>query len=202
MASAAPSISPTDAARRAMIDSQLRTSGVNEPWVLARFAAVPREDFVPAEALAAAYTDRAVPVSGGMLAAPLVHGRMLAEARPTTADRVLVVDGGSGYLPALLEGLAGSVTTISAADAIKGGNGGKGGGDFTLLLVDGAVEHLPASLAKRLSDDARVVTGLIDDGVTRLAVGRRTGGEIALLPLAEMGIPRLPAFDKPKAWSF
>ena len=198
MASAAPSISPTDAARRAMIDSQLRTSGVNEPWVLARFAAVPREDFVPAEARAAAYTDRAVPVNGGMLAAPLVHGRMLSEAKPTAADRVLVVDGGSGYLPALLEGLAGSVTTISAADAVKGGKGG----DFTLLLVDGAVEHLPASLAKRLSDDARVVTGLIADGVTRLALGRKAAGEIALLPLAEMGIPRLAAFDKPKAWSF
>ncbi len=198
MASAAPSISLTDAARRAMIDSQLRTSGVNEPWVLARFAAVPREDYVPAEARAAAYTDRAVPVSGGMLAAPLVHGRMLAEAKPAAADRVLVVDGGSGYLPALLEGLAGSVTTISAADAIKGGKGG----DFTLLLVDGAVEHLPTSLAKRLSDDARIVTGLIAEGVTRLALGRKAAGEIALLPLAEMGIPRLAAFDKPKAWSF
>ena len=133
-----------------------------------------------------------------MLAAPLVHGRMLAEAKPTAADRVLVVDGGSGYLPALLEGLAGSVTTISAADALKGGKGG----DFTLLLVDGAVEHLPASLAKRLSDDARVVTGLLAEGVTRLALGRKAAGEIALLPLAEMGIPRLAAFDKPKAWSF
>lgn len=198
MASAAPSISSYDAARRAMIDSQLRTSGVNEPWVLARFAALPREDFVPAEARAAAYTDRAVPVDGGMLPSPLFHGRMLTEAKPTASDRVLVVDGGSGYLPALLEGLAGSITTISAAEAIKGGKGG----DFTLLLVDGAVEHLPGGLTKRLIDDARVVTGLIADGVTRLALGRKTAGEIALLPLAEMGIPRLPAFDKPKAWSF
>ena len=42
------------AARRAMIDSQLRTSGVNEPWVLAAMARVPREDFVPEPARAAA----------------------------------------------------------------------------------------------------------------------------------------------------
>jgi protein-L-isoaspartate(D-aspartate) O-methyltransferase len=47
MATAAPLAADFDAARRAMIDSQLRTSGVNEPWVLARFAAVPRENFVP-----------------------------------------------------------------------------------------------------------------------------------------------------------
>ncbi|RZM29522.1 MAG: protein-L-isoaspartate O-methyltransferase, partial [Sphingomonas sp.] len=94
-----------------MIDSQLRTSGVNEPWVLARFASVPREDFVPRSARTVAYTDRAVPLDGqGMLAAPLVHALMLNEARPTAADRVLVIDGGSGYLPALLEGLAEAVT--------------------------------------------------------------------------------------------
>jgi len=198
MASAASSIPSSDAARRAMIDSQLRTSGVNEPWLLARFAAVPREDFVPAAARDVAYTDRAVPVDGGMLAAPLVHGRMLAEAKPTAADRVLVVDGGSGYLPALLDGLAGSVTALSSSDALKPAKTG----DFTVLLIDGAVEHMPATLAKRLAPDARVVTGVIEDGVTRLALGRKTGDTIALTPLAEIGIPRLAAFDKPKAWSF
>ena len=42
------------AARKAMIDSQLRTSGVNEPFVLERMAAVAREDFVPAAAPAVA----------------------------------------------------------------------------------------------------------------------------------------------------
>ena len=43
-----------------MIDSQLRTSGVNEPWVLAAMAGVAREDFVPAAARSAAYIDRAI----------------------------------------------------------------------------------------------------------------------------------------------
>lgn len=187
------------AARRAMIDSQLRTSGVNEPWVLARMSAVAREDFVPQAARGVAYTDRAVPIGGGAaLAAPLVHARMLAEARPTPADRVLVVDGGSGYLGALLDGLAGSVTTIAPDDAVRGVRKG----DFTLLLVDGAVEHLPDALAKRLADGARVVTGLIEGGVTRLTIGRKAGEAVGLLPLAELGIPRLPAFDKPKVWSF
>lgn len=186
-------------ARRAMIDSQLRTSGVNEPWVLARMNAVPREDFVPAEARPVAYIDRAVPLGGSaMLAAPLFHARLLAEAKPVQSDRVLVVDGGSGYLPALIEGLAGSVTVVTPDDAMKGGKKG----DYTLLLIDGAVEQLLEGIAKRLSEDARVVTGLIDNGVTRLAIGRKSGGTIALLPLAELGIPRLAAFDKPKAWSF
>jgi protein-L-isoaspartate(D-aspartate) O-methyltransferase len=199
MASAASPLSSYDAARRAMIDSQLRTSGINEAWVLARFAAIPREDFVPDAARAAAYTDRAVQLEGGrMLPAPLFHARLLAEGKPSLQDRVLVVDAGSGYLPALLQGLAGSVIVIAPADALKSAKGG----DFTLLLIDGAVEHLPDVLTRRLADDARVVTGLIEDGVARLAIGRKAAGTVGLLPLSEMGIPRLPAFDKPKAWSF
>jgi protein-L-isoaspartate(D-aspartate) O-methyltransferase len=199
MATAAPSTTDFEAARRAMIDSQLRTSGVNEPWVLARLAAVPREDFVPATARQVAYTDRAVPLGDGrMLAAPLVHARMLAEARPTANDRALVVDGGSGYLPALMEGLAGSLDIVTPDEAVKGARRG----DFTLLLVDGAAELIPPALVKRLADDARVVTGVVTEGVTRLAVGRKVADAVSLLPLAEIGIPRLPAFDKPKAWTF
>lgn len=187
------------AARRAMIDSQLRTSGVNEPFVLERMGAVAREDFVPQAARGVAYIDRAVPLGDGrFLAAPVVHGRMLAEARPTGADRALVVDGGSGYLPELLRPLVGELEVIdpeaAAANAKRDA--------FSLLLIDGAVEHVPASLAKRLADDARVVTGLVREGVTRLAVGRKAAGQVALLPLAEVGIPVLHAFDRPKSWAF
>jgi protein-L-isoaspartate(D-aspartate) O-methyltransferase len=188
-----------DAARRAMIDSQLRTSGVNEPWVLARIAAVAREDFVPAEARAVAYIDRSIPLpDGGVMGPPLFHARLIAEAKPKPTDRVLVVDGGSGYLPALLQGLVKSVEVISPAQALDS----HGGGSVALMIIDGAVEHIPDVLAERLADDGRVVTGVIEAGVTRLAIGRKTAGTIALLPLAEMGIPRLAAFDKRKAWSF
>ena len=75
-----------DDARRAMIDSQLRTSGVNEPFVLARMSVVPREDFVPESQRAAAYADRAVRLpDGGALPAPVVSGMLLAEARPAAA---------------------------------------------------------------------------------------------------------------------
>lgn len=187
-------------ARKAMIDSQLRTSGVNEPRVIARMAAVPREDFVPESARAAAYIDRAVSLGDGkMLAAPEVQGRMLVEAAPALDDKALVVDGGSGYLPALLEPLVGSMTVITPEDAVAAS---RKRGDFTLLLIDGAVEELPDSLTSRLADEGRLVTGLVRHGVTRLAVGRKTAGAVALWPLAEIGIPRLTQFDKAESWSF
>ena len=187
------------AARKAMIDSQLRTSGVNEAFVLERMGTLAREDFVPDSAKGTAYMDRAIRLAdGGFLPAPLFHGAMLAEARPTSEDKVLVVDAGSGYLPALVEPLAGSLDVTSPDKAANA----KKKGEYTLVLVDGAIEHVPAGLAKLVADNGRIVTGLVERGVTRLATGRKAGKALGLLPLAEMGIPRLGAFDKPESWSF
>lgn len=185
-------------ARRAMISSQLRTSDVNAPWVLEAMSKVAREDYVPATMRDAAYIDRAVPLGDGrFLAAPLVHGRMLAEAVPTSEDKVLLVGDAAGYLAALLRPLAGSLDAVAPADASAEGEGG-----YTLIIVDGAIEVLPAPLAARLAEGGRVVTGLVERGVTRLAAGTKTAGIVSLLPLAEIGIPILPELAAPKRWSF
>jgi protein-L-isoaspartate(D-aspartate) O-methyltransferase len=187
-------------ARRAMIDSQLRTSGVNAEPVLRRMAEVAREDFVPAAARGFAYIDRAISLGDGrQLAAPVVHGMMLQEARPGPSDRVLLVDGGSGYLAELLRPMVGALEVVTPAEAT---GAAKKGGDFTLLVIDGAVEQLPDTLTRRLADDARAVAGVVENGVTRLAIGRKAAGTLALLPLAELGIPVLAEFAAPKGWSF
>jgi len=189
-----------DDARRAMIDSQLRTSGVNDPAVLARMASVAREDFVPEGQRAAAYADRAVRLpDGGALPAPLFHGMLLAEARPSKDDRAIVVDGGSGYLAELLMPMVRAVERLTPAEAAAGKLRGEA---VTLLLIDGAVEHLPMALIKALPDGVRLVTGLVERGVTRLATGLKAGPALGLVPLAEIGVPRLAAFDREAGWSF
>lgn len=191
--------SADQAARMAMITSQLRTSGVNTPMVLQRMAEVARERFVPAEARGHAYIDRAIALAdGGFLAAPVVQGMMLQEAAPTLQDRALIVDGGSGYLAELLRPLVASLDVISTADAARPA----GTGDYTLLLVDGAAELLPPELVGRLADNARIITGLLENGVTRLAAGRKVGGHVSLMAVADIGIPVLPSMQAPKGWSF
>lgn len=192
-------IPDTQIARRAMIDSQLRTSGVNEEYVLARMLSVPREDFLPAEKAAQAYTDRAVMLGeGGHLAAPLFYGKLLLEAAPTSADRVLIVSGGTGYLAALIAPLAGAVTEMIAAEAAAL----QGAGEYDLIVIDGAIEQLPEGLAAALADNGRIATGLVLRQVTRLASGRRIAGNVSLQPLEDLGIPILPAFAAPKRWTF
>lgn len=192
--------STNSAARRAMIDSQLRTSGVNAPFVLQRMAAVAREDFVPQSARATAYMDRAIRLeNGAALPAPLVQGMMLQEANPQGDEHAIVVDSGSGYLAELLSPLVAQVTRLTPEEAAQSKKGGKGA---NLLLIDGAAEQLPAALLARLADDARIITGLAEGSVTRLAIGRKGAGGASLFPVQDIGIPRIAAFDKPASWSF
>ncbi|MWV26357.1 protein-L-isoaspartate O-methyltransferase [Erythrobacter sp. GH3-10] len=183
-----------------MIDSQLRTSGVNAPAVIRRMSQVSREDHVPAASKGVAYVDRAIRLeNGAWLPAPLVQGKMLEEAAPTGKETAIVVDAGSGYLAELLRPMVASLTVISPGEAVGKGTKGKGA---NLLLIDGAVEEIPAALAKRLADGARIVTGMVSNGVTRIAVGRKDSGGVSLMPVFDIGIPQLHEFDKPKGWSF
>ena len=194
---------PGATARRSMIDSQLRTSGVNEEYVLARMLAVPREDFLPADKASVAYIDRAVALGeGGHLAAPLFYGKLLVEAAPARDDRVLVVDGGTDYLPTLLRPLVAELTAISAADAAAGAAATGAGGTYSLIVIDGAIEQLPDTLAALLAENGRIVTGLVLRQVTRLASGRKVGGRVNLQPIEDLGIPELRAFAATKGWTF
>jgi protein-L-isoaspartate(D-aspartate) O-methyltransferase len=189
-----------NAALKAMIDSQLRTSGINADWILRRMSEVPRERFVPEAARGHAYIDRAIDLGNGRkLAAPVVQGLMLQEAKPAATDNALIVESGSGYLAELLRPLVGSLETITPAEAAAKA---RKKGDISLLVIDGAIEQLPGTLASRLAEGGRVVTGLVNTGITRLAIGRKAAGEIGLLPLAEVGIPVLPEFAAPRRWSF
>lgn len=184
-------------ARRAMIDSQLRVSGVNDPALLTAFDSVAREDFVPAGRRAVAYVDRAVPLGdGAMLAPALTHGQMLTAAEVVPTDSVLVIGKPGAYLAALAGKLAGSVVTAAPGDdwAAKG--------TFSLILVDGALEVVPQGLAAALAPEGRVVTGLVERGVTRLALGRKVGGELVFTTLAEADFAAIPEYAAPAKWSF
>jgi protein-L-isoaspartate(D-aspartate) O-methyltransferase len=190
----------TATARKAMIDSQLRTSGVNEEFALARMNAVPREDFLPEDKASLAYIDRSIAIDADAhLASPLFYGKLLLEAAPSSSDRVLVVEGGTGYLTELLRPLVGDIATISAKDAA---GGTALDGTYSLIVVDGAVESLSQGLVDALEEEGRIVSGLLLRGVTRLAAGRKIVGHLSLEPVEDLGIPVLHAFDQPKGWTF
>jgi protein-L-isoaspartate(D-aspartate) O-methyltransferase len=210
-----------DHMRRAMVARQLRTTGVNDPRVVAAMNAVPREGFVPKERVAMAYADALVPLTGErQLNSPMSLGRLLTEAAPQPQDKVLVVGPATGYAAAVLERLCASVTAveeepelIATAKAALNGTGvklvkgplekgHKRGAPYDIILIDGAVEYVPQPLVDQLADGGRLVAAILDQGVSRLSIGRRTGGAFGIAAFADVASAVLPGFLKPRTFTF
>lgn len=207
--------------RRAMVANSLRTTGVNDPRVLAAIGAVPRERFVPHERAAIAYADIPVPLGNGReLNSPLAFSRMLAEVSPQEGERALLLGAATGYGAAVLDRLVGSVVAVEedpalvekAREALAGTGvklvegplqrGHADGAPYDLIVIDGAVEFIPDEIKEQLVDGGRMATGLLDRGVTRIAIGRRVGDAFGIAPMTDSACVILPGFVKPPAFSF
>ena len=207
--------------RRAMVASQLRTTGVSDPGVVAAMGAVPRERFVPAERAQLAYADALVPLKPGRdLNSAMALGRLLTEARPVRGERALVVGAATGYAAAVLERLVGPLIALeedkdlaAAAKAALAGTGVKlvtgplaagwrKGAPYDLILIDGAVETMPRALVDQLVEGGRIAAATIGDGVTRLCIGRKAGDGFAMLAFADAAAAILPGFGKPDTFTF
>lgn len=214
----------TDAAavRHAMVTSQLRTNAVSDQRVVAAMATIAREDFLPPATASLAYRDTVIALGAGRQAnLPMATGRLLTEAGLQSTDRVLLIGAAGGYAAAVLAGIVASVVAVESDPALIAiarhalasmptvtvhegplAAGAPAGAPYDVLVVDGAVEQLPAALIDQVAIDGRVATGLVDQSVTRLAVGRRTAGGFALQPFADSECALLPGFAPPARFRF
>lgn len=207
-----------DRAREAMVDSQLRPAGVNDPAVIAAMAAVERERFVPEAARALAYAEVAVPLGDGRGLAPATAlGLLLTQLAPATGERALIVGAATGYSAAVLAAMHVEVVALEsdprlAAAARENGAalvvegpldaGWKKAAPYDLLLIDGAVERLPDALLDQLADGGRFGAALVEKGVSRLIVGHKTAGGVGHYSIADWQMPRLPGFARQKTFTF
>ena len=105
------------AARRMMVDGQVRTADVTDPRLLSAMLDLPRERFFPEDKASLAYLDIDVPVSeAGLpvrrLLKPMVLAKLIQAAGIAATDHVLDVGCATGYSTALLAQLAGSVVGL------------------------------------------------------------------------------------------
>jgi protein-L-isoaspartate(D-aspartate) O-methyltransferase len=210
------------AMRRAMVESQLRTSDINDPAIIAAFLAEPREAYLPAARRTAAYIDRAVPLAGGRaLNPPVATARLLAQAAPRAGEKVLLVGAATGYAAALLARLGCDVVALEAdadladqARALLDGRPGvrlvtgplaaghPRGAPYDLLFIDGAVEEIGDALVGQLRVGGRAVFAANDRGVTRLCLGTRSQGGFGARAFVDSEAVPLPGFARAPAFTF
>ncbi len=205
------------AMRAAMVSNQLRTNKVSDPRIVAAMKAVARERFVPAERAALAYIDVPIPLANGRaLNSPLVTARLIAEAGIEPGEKVLLIGAATGYAAALLAELGAKVTALEVDVSLTAIGksvgissvtgpleaGWRKNAPYEVILIDGAVEGIPTAIAAQLADGGRLLTGLVDKGVTRLALGRKSGTGVGLVSFADLEAVRLPGFAPPASFSF
>ena len=165
--------------RYAMVRAQLERRGITDSHVLDAMATVPRHLFVPPEARAQAYDDRALPISEGQtISQPFVVALMAQALGLTQRDRVLEIGAGSGYAAAVLSLLAGEVYAIERWPAlaqaaerrlrelgyanvhILAGDGTAGlpaYAPFDAIVVSAAAPWVPLPLREQLAEGGRMV---------------------------------------------
>lgn len=202
--------------RDTMVSNQLRTSAVADALVVEAMQTVPREAFVPGGQSAFAYSDAALPLGPGRaLNPPLATARLLTVSAPRKGERALVIGSATGYAAALLAEIGLEVTalddgTVDASSPVDGvtfvtgplAAGWVEGAPYDLILIDGAVEHVPDVIKAQVRDGGRIAAGVIERGVVRLSLGRKAGNALTLGDVADIDMVTLPGFAVPAGFIF
>lgn len=216
---------PMSAARQHMVDSQVRPNKVHDPRILDAMRSIPRERFLPAARLSLAYADEDVPLGGGrFMTEPMVIARMLETARPVPGERVLVVAAGTGYGaallaacgcrvtaleedPALLEIARNALMEIAPTVALVSGPlsaGWAAGAPYDIILIEGGVSEIPASIAGQLRNEkGRLVAVIRGTGRTGYAVlAEATPAGLRAQPVFDCASPVLASLQPAPVFEF
>jgi len=217
-------MSDFEAARRSMVDSQLKPNQVVDARVADAMAQVPRELFVPDGLADVAYVDEDLPIAPGrFLMEPVVFARLLQAAAIEPDDVVLDLGCGTGYSTAVLARLAATVvamepsaelqaqaeqtmTKIGADNAVVVEGDLTAGtptqGPFDVIFLNGAVETIPDGLRDQLAEGGRLVAVKNSEGIGKTMVLERQGALFSARELFDAAIPLLPGFAKSPGFVF
>lgn len=192
-------------ARTNMVEQQIRTWEVLDQDVLDLLYVVPREEFVPPQYRALAFSDLEIPLEEGVKGGermwqPKLEARVLQELGIHKTDRVLEVGTGSGYLTALMAHRAAHVCSVEIKPALAAfgqRNLARHGSDNVTLEIGDAARGWPS----RAPYDVIVLTGstpvLPQAFLEQLSAGGRL---FAVVGEAPAMTARLVMCSAPGAW--
>jgi protein-L-isoaspartate(D-aspartate) O-methyltransferase len=218
------------AARLNMVEGQLRTNKVTDEAVLDGFLTTPRGRFVPSNLRGIAYVDDDIPLGNGrFLVEPLVLARLLQLAEIGKDDKVLEIGCASGYATAILAKIAASVVAVESdpqlaaaaranLQALGIGNvqlqegpmtaGWRAGAPYNVILINGAVGEIPASISEQLAEGGRLVTvtegsaGPVEARCGSAVLMTRAEGKLSNRPAFDATVEMLPGFARRPAFVF
>ncbi len=205
-----------------MVDTQIRPSDVTKFPVIDAMLSVPREVFVPASKREAAYIGENIELGGGaVVLEPRTLAKMLDALDVQPDEVVLDLACGLGYSTAVLARLADFVVGIEADEsraeeaqallsehgvdnaAVMAGNPAEGAaksGPYDVVIVQGAVEHLPESIILQIKEGGRIACLFAEGALGVVRVGYKIDGRMNWRFAFNAGAPVVPGFEKHSAF--
>jgi protein-L-isoaspartate(D-aspartate) O-methyltransferase len=212
------------AARLAMVESQIRPNGVRDPLILNAFATLPREAFVPEGQKALAYMDDAVlvvPAADGSLPRyllpPMVLARFLQGASLSQSDHALDIGGATGYSAAVLTRICSKVEALETSEVLaenmrqnlKAANveqvsvhhgplnhGLDARKPYDFILLNGSVAEEPRELFGQLAEGGRLVAIIRRGWQGQAYLFSKSSGAVSGRPIFDAAAEYLPGFEK------
>lgn len=215
------------AARRMMVDGQVRPADVTDPALIAAMLELPRERFVPERGKSLAYLDLDLPVSeNGDAAArrllkPMVLAKLINAADLSSTDRVLAVGCATGYAAGVLARIAGAVVALEQdaglaktaraalsllpnVTVVSGPlvDGWPSAAPYDVILLEGATEVEPQAFCAQLKDGGWLLCVLGSPPGAKAMLYRRSGAEMGGRAIFDAAATVLPGFVKTPVFAF
>ncbi|MEZ5675551.1 protein-L-isoaspartate(D-aspartate) O-methyltransferase [Thalassovita litoralis] len=211
------------AARRIMmVDTQIRPSDVTKFPIIDAMLSVPREDFVPSDKIEAAYVGDNVSLGGTrVVLEPRTLAKMLDALDIHSDELVLDVGCGLGYSAAVIAKMAAAVVAVEEDDLAEEAQaalaradadnvivhtgaltaGAESHGPYDVIVIEGAVEHLPDAIPAQLKEGGRIAVLFADGELGVVRIGYKIDGEMNWRFAFNAGAPVLPGYERHRAFT-
>ncbi|MGY9045983.1 hypothetical protein P775_17405 [Puniceibacterium antarcticum] len=209
--------------RRMMVDTQVRPSDVTKFPIIDAMLQVPREAFVPRDRAEAAYMSENVEIGAGrVILEPRTFAKMLDALDVTNNDLVLDIGAGLGYSSAVIAHIAEAVVAVEDdASRLKEAQGllsdhqadnvilhegplaagAPEHGPYDAIIIEGAVQQVPAALIDQLKDGGRIACVFMEGALGVVRMGYKLDGKISWRFAFNASAPVLAGFEKETAFA-
>lgn len=211
------------ARRTVMVDTQVRPSDVTKFPIIDAMLSVPREAFVPRDMREAAYVGENIDLGGGrVILDPRTMAKMLDALDVRGDELVLDIGCSRGYSSAVIARMAEAVVAVeedadmaTEAQGLLAENGvdnvvlhqgpltqgAAEHGPYDVIVVQGAVAHLPAELTEQLKEGGRVACLFMEETLGVVRIGYKIDGHLTWRFAFNASAPVLPGFERQAAFT-
>ena len=204
--------------RTMMVDTQVRPSDVTKFPIIDAMLAIPREAYVPDNKREAAYVGENLVIDANrVMLEPRTLAKMLEVLDVQPSHVALDVACGLGYSTAILSKLCEFVVAVEddaalaqEAQSILSENGidnaavmtgvlaegSPKSGPYDVIIVQGGVEHVPATLLDQLREGGRIACVFLEGTLGVVRVGHKIDGAVNWRFAFNASAPVLDGFKK------